>query len=123
MKADLAKIRKKRVFSEEFKRNLVKEYESGRFSVLQLEKLHKISNPLLYRWIYKYSTFNDKSVRIVEMSESSTQKIKDLERKIKELERALSQPGNQQASSSSIPQAPADFRQEIQAVFCFHQSF
>ena len=89
MKADLTKIRKKRVFSEEFKRNLVKEYELGRFSVLQLEKLHRISNPLLYRWIYKYSTFNDKSVRIIEMDESSTQKIKYLEKKIKELEQAV----------------------------------
>ena len=89
MKADLAKIRKKRVFSEDFKRKLVKEFESGRFSVLQLEKLYSVNNVLIYQWIYKYSNFNDKSVRIVEMSDSSSQKIKDLEKKIKELEQAV----------------------------------
>jgi transposase len=91
MKADLKVIRKHRRYSEEFKRTIVKEFESGSFSVIQLEKLYKIANPLIYSWIYKYSTFNDKSVRIIEMKESSTNKIKELEDKIKELERAVGQ--------------------------------
>jgi transposase len=89
MKSTVTRIKKKRVFSEEFKRALVKEFETGRYSVLQLENLYKISNNLIYRWIYKYSTFNDKSVRIIEMKESSTNKIKELEQKVKELERAV----------------------------------
>src|SRR5210317_905140 len=91
MKANLKTIRKHRKYSEEFKRSIVKEFESGRFSVLQLEKLHNICNALIYQWIYKYSTFNDKSVRIVEMKESGTNKIKELEKKVKELERAVGQ--------------------------------
>ncbi len=91
MKTNLATIRKKRCFSEEFKRSIVNDFESGRFSVLQLEKLYKVSNNLIYRWIYKYSTFNDKSIRIIEMKESSTNKIKELENKVKELERAVGQ--------------------------------
>lgn len=91
MKTDLQVIRKHRKFSEDFKRSIVKEFESGRFSVVQLEKLYKIANPLIYNWIYKYSTFNDKSIRIIEMKESSTNKIKELEDKIKELERAVGQ--------------------------------
>jgi transposase len=91
MKTDLKVIRKHRRYSEEFKRTIVKEFESGSFSVIQLEKLYKIANPLIYSWIYKYSTFNDKSVRIIEMKESGTNKIKELEDKIKELERAVGQ--------------------------------
>jgi transposase len=91
MKTDLKVIRKHRRYSEEFKRTIVKEFESGSFSVIQLEKLYKIANPIIYSWIYKYSTFNDKSVRIIEMKESSTNKIKELEDKIKELERAVGQ--------------------------------
>lgn len=46
---------------------------------------------MIYTWIYKYSTFNDKSVRIVEMKESSSAKLKELEQKVRELERAVGQ--------------------------------
>jgi transposase-like protein len=91
MKANLTSIRKKRVFTEEFKRSIVNDFESGRYSVLQLEKLNNIDHNLIYKWIYKYSTFNDKSARIIEMKNSSTNKIKELENKIKELERAVGQ--------------------------------
>lgn len=89
MKADLAKIRKRRVYSEEFKKRIVSEFESGEFSVLQLGKLYGINNVTIYNWIYKFSTFNDKSIHVVEMKDSSSKKLKDLESKVKELESAL----------------------------------
>lgn len=89
MKTNLQTIRKKRLFSEDFKKNIVKEFESGKFSVLQLERLFKVDNGLIYKWIYKYSTFNDKSYRIIEMKQSSTQKVKDLEKQVKDLQRAV----------------------------------
>lgn len=89
MKANLRSIQKRRVYSEEFKRQLVTDYESGNFSVLQLEKLYGVSNQTIYDWIYKYSTFNRKGYRIVEHKQSSQKKLKELERKVKELEAAL----------------------------------
>ncbi len=89
MKANLRSIRKKRKYSEEFKKQLVTEFESGKYSVLELEKLHGISNRLIYNWIYKFSNFNQKGYRVVEHKSSSTKKVKDLESKIKELEAAL----------------------------------
>jgi len=89
MKANLRSIRKRRMYSESFKRRLVDEFESGKFSVVQLERLHGISNPLIYRWIYKYSTFNEKGYRIVEANNSSSKKLKELEAKVKELEATL----------------------------------
>ncbi len=91
MKAQLKAIKKHRRFSEEFKRKLVKDFESGRYSVLQLERLYKVSNSLIYRWIYKYSYFNDKSSRIVEMKNSQTDRMKELEDKVKHLEQILGQ--------------------------------
>lgn len=91
MKANVRLIKKHRKFSEEFKKKLVKEFELGVYSVPQLEKLHRISNKSLYRWIYKYSTFNEKGFRIIEMNQSSSSKIKDLENRIKELERLVGQ--------------------------------
>jgi transposase len=91
MKANFKEIRKHRNFSEGFKRQLVSEFESGKYSVGQLEKLHGISNSLIYRWIYKYSKFNEKGYRIIEMKKSSTQKVKEMEKRIADLERALGQ--------------------------------
>lgn len=86
MKANLKTLRKKRIYSEEFKRQIVQDFESGQFSVAQLEKLHGMSNVTIYKWIYKFSTFNEKGSRIVEMKDSSTQKLKELQARIKELE-------------------------------------
>jgi len=91
MKANIKKIRHKRHFTEDFKRHLVKEYERGQLGVLDLEKLYQVSNNLIYSWIYKYSNFNKKSIQVVEMKQSSAQKIKQLEAKVKELERAVGQ--------------------------------
>ncbi|MFC0877352.1 transposase [Saccharicrinis sp. FJH2] len=89
MKGNLSIIRKQRRYSEEFKRQVVSDYESGRLSVPQLEKLHGINNSVIYAWIYKYSTFNKKGYRVVEHNQSSQQKLKELEKKVKDLEAAL----------------------------------
>lgn len=89
MKANVKLISKQRKFSEEFKKSIVNDFESGKFSVLQLERLHNIGNPLIYKWIYKYSRSNDRGQRIIEMKDSSTQKLKILEQRIKELEQTV----------------------------------
>lgn len=91
MKANLREIRKTRVYSEEFKKELVSLFESGKFSVLQLEKLYGVSNPAIYHWIYKYSNFNKKGYRVVEKEQSSSQKLKELEERNKELEQIIGQ--------------------------------
>ncbi|MBP9151717.1 MAG: transposase [Flavobacteriales bacterium] len=91
MKTNVRLIQKRRAFSEEFKRSIVKEFESGLLSVNQLGRLHKIDFQSIYKWIYKYSTVNEKGIRIVEKSQSSSQKLKDQEKRIAELERALGQ--------------------------------
>lgn len=85
------RINPHRKYSEEFKRKLVEEYESGQMSVPQMERYYGVCNALLYRWIYKYSTYNEKNVRIVEMKDSQTNRVKELEEKVKELERAVGQ--------------------------------
>jgi len=89
MKANLRKIQKQRSYTEEFKRKVVEEFENGKFSVLQLSKLHNIHNTLIYRWVYKYSTFNEKGYRVVEHEQSSQKKIKELIREIEQLQAKL----------------------------------
>ena len=91
MKANVKLISKQRKYSEEFKKSIVRDFESGKFSVPQLERLHNIGNPSIYKLIYKFSKSNEKGQRIVEMKDSSTQKLKALEQKIKELERTVGQ--------------------------------
>lgn len=91
MKANLKVLRKQLRYTDDFKRELVSVYESGKFSVLQLEKLYGVHNVSIYRWIYKFSTFNEKGFRVIEMKESSIEKLKQLEQKVKDLERIVGQ--------------------------------
>jgi transposase-like protein len=84
-------IRTPRKFTEDFKRQVVKEYESGMFSVRQLGRLYGLANQQIYNWIYKFSTFNEKGYRIVESKDSSANKLKEMEERIKELERSIGQ--------------------------------
>lgn len=89
MKANLRKINKHRFYSDDFKKKIVLDFESGKFSALELVNLHKVSESTIYRWIYKFSTFNKRGFRVVEMKDSSTNKVKELEKRIKELEAAV----------------------------------
>lgn len=70
---------------------MVRLFESGKFSVSQLSFLHGIGVQTIYRWIYKLSELNDKNYLIVEMKQSTTSKIKELQNKVKELERLVGQ--------------------------------
>ncbi len=65
-----------------FQRQLVADFESGQYNVPQLECLHGIGNRTIYNWIYKFSTFNEKGYRIVEMKDSSSKKVKELEQAV-----------------------------------------
>lgn len=91
MQANLQEIRKHRRYSDEFKREIVIIFESGQLSVPQIEKLYGVSAVSVYKWIYKFSTFNEKGFRVVEMKQSSIEKLKELERKVKELEQIVGQ--------------------------------
>ena len=91
MQANLRQLKKRRRFTDEFKKEIVSIFESGKLSVLQLQKLYGINGTVIYRWIYKFSTFNEKGCRIVEMSVSSHNKLKELEAKVKQLEQIVGQ--------------------------------
>ena len=89
MKSNIRLLKKHKRYSVEFKKQIVADFESGDFSVPQLEKLHGVSNKSIYDWIYKFSTFNEKGFRVVEMKDSSSKKMQELEARNKELEAAL----------------------------------
>lgn len=91
MRTNVQVLRSPRKFTEEFKRSIVKEYEGGNLSVYQLGRLYGIASTQIYNWIYKFSTFNEKGSRVVEMKDSSASKLKEMEQRIKELEQAVGQ--------------------------------
>jgi transposase-like protein len=84
-------IKSVRVFTEEFRKARVKDYETGQYSVLEMAKLFSIQPVVLYRWIYKYSAYNKRRIKIVEMADSSKQKVKELQKRIAELEQIVGQ--------------------------------
>ena len=84
-------VNKRRKYSEEYKRKIVQEFESGKASVIQLGKLHSIGFQTIYNWIYRYSEINSKETRIVEYKDSATKKLKEMEAKIKIMEQLIGQ--------------------------------
>ena len=91
MQANVRMLRKRRHFSEDFRKRIVGLFESGRYNVAQISSLYGISLSLFYRWIYHYSQFNKEGCRIIEMKQSATNKVKELEQRIKDLERMVGQ--------------------------------
>lgn len=83
------RIKRRRLFSEELKLQIVNSYESGQLTVLELSKEYQVGKQTIYRWIYKYSKFNKKSIQLVEVKDSQQERLKDYEKRIKELEQAL----------------------------------
>ncbi|MDR0802876.1 hypothetical protein [Fluviicola sp.] len=67
MKSAIRIVRTHRQFTEEFKRQVVKEFEADSLSVSQLSKVYNLA----YQQIYKFSAFNEKGSGIVEMKDSS----------------------------------------------------
>ncbi len=84
-------LRRKRKFSEDFKKHLIREFESKKFSILELSKLHNVHLSVLYKWAHKYSTSPSPNSVIIEMKQSSTEKLKAYEDRIKELEQIVGQ--------------------------------
>lgn len=60
-------------------------------SVPQMQRHYGVANALIYQWIYKYSTYNEKNVRIVEPKDSQTHQLKQLQQQVKDLEQAVGQ--------------------------------
>lgn len=91
LKTGKRRVRHRRKYSEDFKLKIVRDYESGRYSVSDMEKIYDISPSVIYRWIYKYSEYNKRTIQVVEMKDSQAEKIRQMEARIKELEQAVGQ--------------------------------
>lgn len=78
-----------RRFSEELKRQAVRDIERGAFTPGEVSSRYDVSRTSVYRWIYRYSTKLVKGTYQIVEKKSQTAKVKALEQRIKELERMV----------------------------------
>ena len=67
--------RKRRHFSESFKRKKVQEIESGQTKIADLCRQYDTVRGTIYQWLNKYGNMKTKKERLVIETESDTQKL------------------------------------------------
>ena len=82
--------KRRRIFSDEFKKEKVHEIEYGYVSILQVSRLYDVSISSVYKWVYRYGR-TKKGVRMVIEKESESAKSAALSARVAELERLLGQ--------------------------------
>ncbi len=83
--------RRRRSFSEEFKRQKVVEIDRKQTRISEVCKHYEVSAASVSRWIKRYSVNYMKGVKTIVEAESDTRKIIELQAKIAELERTVGQ--------------------------------
>lgn len=83
--------RQNRYFSDQFKRQKVKEIENNLSKVSEICREYEVSRTAVYKWIYKYSNQMKKGVKQIVEAQSDTKKIAQLKGRIKELEQIIGQ--------------------------------
>lgn len=84
--------RRKRTFSEEFKRKKVREIEQKITTISEVSKAYEVRYHSVYKWLKKYGTQqSEKGVRVIVECESDTRKNLELQAKVADLERIIGQ--------------------------------
>ncbi len=84
-------IQKRRYFSEELRREIVKKIEKSELTVTGASREYEVSGTAIYKWMYRYSLHLKKGIRLVMEKKSHTERIKSLQEKIQALECAVGQ--------------------------------
>lgn len=82
-------LRQSRTFSATLRKEVVHLIETGKLSVTGAAREYQVSATSIYRWIYRYSTYNKKGAILVVDKHSQSQKIKQLQQKVAQLEQAV----------------------------------
>lgn len=84
-------IQKRRIFSEEFKRQKIQQIVEKTISISDLTELYGMNKVTVYRWLYLYSPHHQKGTNQVVQMESEEHKTKRLLQQVAELERSVGQ--------------------------------
>jgi transposase len=83
--------RRKRIFSEDFKKQKVREIETKQTTITEVSKAYQVRYNNVHKWVEKFSSSYKKGVRLIVEMESDTQKLLALQQQIAELERMVGQ--------------------------------
>lgn len=83
------KIKTRRIFSEQLKRKLVNELETGSLQVKDVCEIYQVSHTAVYKWLYKHSKIYKRNNVVIVEDKSESKKAKLLEQQVKELQRTL----------------------------------
>ena len=86
-------LKPKRVFSIQIRKQVVKDIEAGKCSVLQVSRELSVSSQSIYRWIYTYSRYLSKNKVMVVEDESEAYRTQEL---LKEKQKLLAELGQKQ---------------------------
>lgn len=82
-------VKKRRIFSETFKRQKVSDIECKVITIKEICELYNVTRAAVYKWLYKYSPhYQQGTIQVVQM-ESEAEKTKLLQSRVLELEAAL----------------------------------
>jgi transposase-like protein len=84
-------IKQRRLFSEAFKREKVKDLLEKRISIRQLSSLYEVSRTSVYNWLYTYSPHHEQKTNLVVQMDSEAHKSLMLQQRVAELERVIGQ--------------------------------
>lgn len=82
-------LRQRRTFSPTLRKEVVRLVESGKLSASAASREYMVSPTTIYRWIYRYSTYNKKGSVLVVDKDSQSEKLKQMQQRIAELEQAV----------------------------------
>lgn len=89
MKVGKKAIQQNRFFTEEIRKQVVRDIEKGKCSVTQACRELQVSHTTIYRWLYKYSLYLQKERILVVENKSEAYRSNELQKRIMELEAAL----------------------------------
>lgn len=83
--------RKLRRFSENFKREKVREIDLKKTKITDICRVYEVSKSTVREWINKYGMKSEKGVKIIVETESDTNQLLALKKQVAELERIVGQ--------------------------------
>lgn len=83
--------RRIRRFSDNFRKEKVRELELGIVSIRDLRQQYQVSDMSVRRWMAKFSSMKEKKERLIVESQSDTVQLLELKKKVAELERVVGQ--------------------------------
>lgn len=83
--------RRRRTFSEEFKKQKVREIERKAVTVAQVSREYEVRESNVGKWVKQYGSQQSTGVRTIVECESDTRKLMEMKAKVAELERLVGQ--------------------------------